>query len=273
MIAKRLSSSFFSVAKAGRTMLGTKNTLPTETVEEDVTPNGYVPLKERVNKPERTHPRVETFQQHTRRLAIKVMEHVNLCAMFVGQSTEEMHTHLKTHRQELETLWETIEAEQRMLLNDSSLERFHREQLERYSKTASNLYLVSRIGVHLNRFVLLAEETNVFIARTPLAEATQEVLQGMVPVVESLLRDAPESAQQALGILEAIQQKHQKTLCISSWRTYLPDTDLRLLQASFHALAIGGSALQAIAKEHSTALVPTLAGRAVNSHDLLRPLK
>jgi hypothetical protein len=285
MIAERFnrnfSRNFFSIAKSsikpGRTMHNNTN-IPMPAIEKK-TATEYISLEARVAVQERSHPRVEAFQQHTRELARKVTEHLQLCATFLGQPTDEMHEYLMLHKAEIEAIWAAIELEQRVMLNDSSLERCHREVFDRYSKTAANLFLVSRIGVHLNRFIRLADPRNVFLARTPLQEATEQLLEGMFPLIKSLLHDSVQSEEGALNAqncwrqLEEIGQAQEKTLAIAAWKKCLPSGDLRLLQAGFHAVSMGRAALQAIALEHGKPIITTLGGRAVNNnHDLLRPL-
>jgi hypothetical protein len=284
MIAERISKNIFSIGKSLHNMSTTKivsPNLPPVTTE-------YVSLEERVARStarpvaqERSHPRVEAFQQHTQQLALKVMEHVQLCVTFLKQPTDERHTEWLAHKDEIDMLWQAIEAEQRALLNDSSMEQCHRERFERYSQTAANLFLLSRIGIHFSRFMRLANPNNVFLVRAPLCEMTQQLLQSMVPLIESLLRHSGrsdqaelsiQSAREARKLLATVLEKHESMININLWRPYLQASDLRLLQAAFHAFRMGHNALQSIAEAYSEPLpLPQVATNNA-SYGLLRPL-
>jgi hypothetical protein len=283
MIAERISKNIFSIGKSTHNMSTTKIVSPSlQPVATE-----YVSLAERVERTarpagqERSHPRVEAFQQHTQRLALKVMEHVQLCVAFLKQPTDELHTEWLAHKEEVDTLWQAIEAEQRALLNDSSMEQCHRDRFERYGKAAAHLFLLSRVGIHLSRFMRLASPKNVFLVRTPLHQMTQDLLQAMVPLMESLLRDSSKSEQAELSIVSAREartcltvmlEKHTSTMDIKLWRQYLQVSDLRLLQAAFHAFRMGHSALQQIADVYSEPLPLPQASNSSASYNLLRPL-
>ena len=263
-LPERLNDNFFSVASTGQSKQD-NNSLTTE----------YVTLEQRIARPERLHSRVEMFQQALRQFALKILAQVQLCLLFLRQSTPELYEFLLAQTKEIETLWQEIELQQRVLINDSSLEPFHREQLDRYSNTAASLFLVSRGCIHLERFIRLADPADVFLVRTPLEEDLCQLRYTMVPVVEAILCEPKESvpsAQEALRRLEIVQEKHGAASQREMWKQHLSLPDFRLLNASLYALSLGSTLLRSIAVEYSQPLVPKLGGRSIESGDLLQPL-
>jgi hypothetical protein len=258
MIAESLNNTSFSIANRNNPMTksGTSE---------------YISLEERRAAPRQTHARVEVFHQTMRQFSLKVFEHLQISSAFLNHPSEEKLHDLHAHQLEMETLWEEMELQQRVLLNDNSLERFHHEQFDRYSKAATHLFLISRTSLHLERFVHLASPSSTFLARTPLDEAIQQVLQVMLPLVESLLRGSTEGAENALTLLGTIAEKPCLTADILVWKQHLPSYDYRLLRASLYALFTSQDSLHEIAQEYKTRLIPTLGGKAM-VQDLLNPL-